>query len=248
MSSGRPLKIPKNPSVLVLEPNSEKLCRQKLSLANQVGTEVQRLGFDVQVVQTTTHDELKETLMALAERRRTFHAIVVISHSNEDGIEIARDRAVRGDGFVPWTAFTGYLSPFEPQRLLLVACEAGRSSPAKALFTGLPRLSRVYASPVLMTKAQAMLLFESLPVLLGVNPPSSEDLRWQRFRLGMRAGGQVFEWTPQDMDQPEGNDMFDWLADKAKEPLENLPTAINKNESMRELTELVEQVHDLFRK
>lgn len=54
MASARPIRIPKNPSVLVLELNTEKLSRENLSLAKQVEAEVQHLGLTVQVVQTTT--------------------------------------------------------------------------------------------------------------------------------------------------------------------------------------------------
>ncbi len=248
MASARPVRIPKNPSVLVLELNTEQLSRENLSLAKQVEAEVQRLGLTVQVVQTTTQDELGGALTRLAEARRTFHVVVVIAHSNEEGIQIACDPMNQGDGFVSWRAFTSYLNLFSTQRLLLVACEAGRSTPARALFEGLPRLSRAYASPVPMTKAQAKLVLDAVPVLLGVNPPSSEDLRWQQFLLGVRAGGQLFEWTPKDMEQPESDGFLDWCADAAKGPLASLPVAFNKNESLRELTGLVETVRDLFRK
>lgn len=248
MAPNRPLKLPKHPTVLVLELNTEKLLREKLSLAKHAEEEAQRLGLNVQVVQTTTHDELRWALTNLAEARRIFHFVVVIAHSNEDGIAIARDRVTPGDGFVPWMAFTSYLNLFGTQRLLLVACEAGRSTPAQALFEGLPQLSRAYASPVPMKKAQAKLVLEALPDLLAVNPPSAEKLRWHRFRLGVHAGGQLFEWTTKDMEQPEDHVFFDAWADLVKEPLENLPVALNKNESLRDLTGLVETLGDLFRK
>lgn len=80
-------------------------------------------------------------MQTVAERRERFELVVLIAHSNESIIRHARD------GSREWPAFAKYLEPFAPRQLALIACAAGGHAVAAQLFSALPRLDRIYASP-----------------------------------------------------------------------------------------------------
>lgn len=130
-------------SLLILHLNGDKLREDGLHLgdAAQVTAAVTAwgLGAKVVVVDTTTSADLNSRLSKLAVAKETFDVIVTIGHSHAGGIRMAGDH----ESVTDWSAFARYLEPFRPQRLLLVACKAGRSDAGEALFAGLPWLQRI---------------------------------------------------------------------------------------------------------
>lgn len=107
-------------SLLILHLDADKLRTDGLHLgevASFSGSASSVLfGSSVTIKDTTSTDHLHETLAPLVASKQTFDVVVVVGHSNEEGIRLASDR------FLNWEAFAGYLKPFKPRRLLLVAC------------------------------------------------------------------------------------------------------------------------------
>jgi hypothetical protein len=156
-------------------------------------------GATVTIRETTSERELLDQLAALLQDGRRFDVVVVIAHSNETGIRIASDR------FATWDAFAVYLKPFEPRRLMLVACQAGRWPAAKVLFRKLPKLRRIFASPVNASKDLATLMLAMVPYLLEVKAPRNYAVRIGQAASIVLTGRQVRHWMrTRDKDNPEG--------------------------------------------
>ncbi|WP_437737348.1 hypothetical protein [Sorangium sp. So ce1335] len=153
----------------------------------------------VTIRETTSERELLDQLAALLQDDRRFDVVVAIGHSNETGIRIASDR------FAPWDAFASYLKPFEPRRLMLVACQAGRWPAATVLFRKLPKLRRIFASPVNASKDLATLMLAMVPYLLEVKAPRDHAVRIGQAVSVVLTGRQVRQWMrTRDKDNPEG--------------------------------------------
>jgi len=128
-----------------------------------------------------------------------FDVVVVIGHSNEQGIKISSEM------FATWEAFAAYLKPFKPRRLMMVACKAGRWPAANVLFKKLPRLRRIFASPVLTGRDQGALMVAMLPLLLAVKAPSDDAVLGLQALVMGSTGGQVRQWMRnRDKDNPDG--------------------------------------------
>lgn len=156
-------------------------------------------GATVTILETTTERELLDQLAALLQDGRRFDVVVAIGHSNETGIRIASDR------FATWDAFAVYLKPFEPRRLMLVACQAGRWPAATVLFRKLPKLRRIFASPVNASKDLATLMLAMVPYLLEVKAPRDYAVRVGQAVLVVLTGRQVRHWMrTRDKDNPDG--------------------------------------------
>ena len=138
------------PSLLILHLDSAKLQSDGLHLTGPAAFASTWAGLgmraEVEAIDGTDLQNLLRQLWNLAENGREFDVVVVVGHSNADGIRISADM------FADWEAFAGYLRPFAPRRLLLVACKAGLSTAGDALFRRLPKLRRIYASPVNASK------------------------------------------------------------------------------------------------
>ena len=201
------------PSLLVLQLDSKKLQADGLCLRDHahLTAMVGQLISDAEVTICTTTDEqdLLARLAGLAEQKRHFDVVVCIGHSNERGIQIASNR------FADWEAFGGYLKPFKPRRLLLIACSAGRWPAANVLFRKLPALRRIYASPVKASKDLATLMLWGVPYLLKVKAPPVSAVRYAQLMAALFTGGQIREWCrTRDKDNPEGV-LLDWMAQLA---------------------------------
>lgn len=204
------------PSLLVLQLDSNKLHADGLSLLDhaELTAAIGELTSDAtgEILATTDTQDLLARLAGLAAQKRHFDVVVCIGHSNATGIQVASDL------FASWEAFTGYLKPFKPRRLMLIACSAGRSPAANVLFRKLPTLRRIYASPVNASKQLANLMLWCVPYLLKVKAPSESSVRYGQLAAMCLAGGQIREWCrTKDKDNPEGV-LLD-LAAQAVDPL-----------------------------
>ncbi len=138
--------------VLIVECDSARLERQNLALGHQLYAAV-KLAFSrnpVELARADTQADLLKRLGELAETCQRYRSIVIIGHSNREGLQIAADT------FAEWGAVANWFGPFDPHRIILIACEAGRWLPCAALFKGIPHLKEIYGSPVPAHKNQAL--------------------------------------------------------------------------------------------
>lgn len=213
------------PSLLILQLDSDKLRTDGLlfsDLASFVGV-VTMLASGAVVVtrETTTLRHLLDVLGELAREGHRFDVVVAVGHSNETGIRIARDK------FAEWDEFAGYIKPFEPRRLMLVACQAGRWPAASILFNKLPKLRRIFASPVNASKDLATLMIAVVPYLVEVKaPPGSLVFKAQGWFMAL-TGRQVRHWMRKDKDDPAGL-LLDFSSQKAHPIIQELHGAFRR--------------------
>lgn len=165
-------------------------------LVSLIGTAVS--GATITIKETTSERDLLDQLRSLALEARKFDVIVAIGHSNATGIQVASDR------FAPWDAFAAFVKPFEPKRLVLVACEGGKWLAATVLFGKLPKLRRIFASPVNASKDLATVMLGMVPYVLEVKAPRDNAVRVGQAVSIAVTGGQIRQWKRNDKDNPNG--------------------------------------------
>ena len=163
------------------------------------------------VVPAASTDNLLHEFATCSTEHRTFTTILVIAHSNQQGLNLTADRQST------WPTFVNWVRPFAPRSLIFVACQAGRPWPVKLLFDGLPSLNEIYAPPFITTREQADIIKLLLPVVaLGKYPVNGLD---QLIRaVGFIATRSIiFRWTRRDFRrgaiEPH---TWDFLLDAAK--------------------------------
>lgn len=144
------------------------------------------------IVRATTFDDLLRQLAEL--HGQTFEVVAVVGHSNVRGLVLATGRSVDS-----WDAVAQYLKPSEPRRLVLVACRAGRPLPAHILFSALPKLRRIFATPALANRAQGQVMIALLPYVLKMKIPPRNGLRTLQVALAVK-GRQLWEWRRTDFE------------------------------------------------
>jgi hypothetical protein len=187
------------PKLLVLQLDSEKLRADRLSmvpLAEQIRS---HCGTESEVVEATTTHDLLDKLALLNQANRKFGVVVVIGHSNEQGIKVSNDL------FVPWEGFAKFLEPFDPRRLMLIACHAGRWSAARILFRKLPKLRRIFACPVTASRDLAKMMLSFLPYVVAAKVPKDNHILAVQIAGMAITGGQLRHWQrDRDMNNPDG--------------------------------------------
>lgn len=155
------------------------------------------------VAETTDLNSFQSLVREAADQGR-WDVVVVIGHSNAQGLKIASDR------FLTWDEVGAEL---KPRRLVLVACKGGRASGANALFRRLRDLRRIYACSVSCSKDLGMVMLGLVPVIVEKKAPRAELLRYARALTALSVGGQLRHWARvRDKDNPHGQ-LFDILAD-----------------------------------
>lgn len=178
------------------------------------------LGAPVVIENTTSTGDLHEALARLATARRKFDVVVVIAHSNAQGVRVASDL------FVTWDAFAGYLKPFQPRRLLLVACKAGRWDAGEALFAPMPKLRRIFACPVNASKDFGALMLFAVPYVVAERRPKDRHVTWSQITSIAATGRQLREWRrTTDAGNPDSA-IFDLIADLADPVARQVPSAL----------------------
>lgn len=207
---------PRRPSLLILHLDVEKLRADSLHLGSEAaiaaGFSGVGLAADVAVVEGRDAPDLQRNLAALAERKRVFDVVVAIGHANAEGIVVAART------FVPWATFAAYLKPFEPRRLVLVACQAGRWPAANVLFTKLPKLRRIFASPVDASKDLANFMLLVVPYVVGVKAPTGTAVACAQAVAVALTGRQVREWR-RDTDKGDSAGLLLDLAAQFADPI-----------------------------
>jgi hypothetical protein len=115
--------------------------------------------FEVTYLAAEDQTSLRAQLRGLGRRR--YHAIVAVGHSNASGIRAARD------AFLSWTDFARALRKLRPEKLMLIACQAGALGVAQAFFETIGTLRRVYGCPLNLPSNQASAVLHATPLILG---------------------------------------------------------------------------------
>ena len=120
------------PSVLILECDPAKLAAQSLTSARQLDRIVATVVPFAQSypVAATCRQALLSQLAQCKEERGKVDVVVICGHSNKDKL------CLTADWRAPWNEVAQWIAPFSPKSVVLVACQAGRWLPSKALFDG----------------------------------------------------------------------------------------------------------------
>src|ERR1043166_4698233 len=115
-------------SLLLLECDANKLLSQNLAVANDINAIVRILPKRL-TVEVASIDSQQEMLDRFAEYKRNYRGIklvVVIAHSNSSIISLSPDQQQTS-----WKVFAEWLRPFNPQKLVCIACKAGQFPPSR---------------------------------------------------------------------------------------------------------------------
>lgn len=145
-------------------------------------------GTPVEVVRTSTEANLLEQLSRLAAADKLFNHVLVIGHSNQDGIRLTEDRRTT------WAGLGRWLEPFKPRRLALIACEAGLGAPVRALFEEIETLNDIYASPFVARKDQMEIFKILMPYLLSAKAVDSTLIALGQLGNLAATGGWIDHW------------------------------------------------------
>jgi hypothetical protein len=197
--------------VLIVECDSAKLERQNLALGHQLHAAV-KLAFPrnpVELARADTRADLLKRLGTLAETGQRYRSIVIIGHSNRNGLQLTSDM------FFEWGAVARWFGPFDPHRIILIACEAGRWLPCAALFNGIPCLKEIYGSPVPTYKDQA--LFVLVLVLYALGAKQTDRALLQLMQAGnlLITKGLMFRNTRRDYERGGDAEGALWSAAEA---------------------------------
>jgi hypothetical protein len=174
-------------SLLILECDADKLARQALSVAGEIKRVVEILPakISVEVALINSSVDLRDKFVGYKEKYSSIKVIVVIAHSNRDVISIAPDMVIG------WRAFGRWVAPLFPKQMVFVACEAGQYPSTRVLFDEVPKLNKIYASPVKTTKAQADVVQLLGPYLLLSRKQDDDVIRLGQVLNFLRTGGVI---------------------------------------------------------
>jgi hypothetical protein len=109
---------------------------------------------------------------------------------------------------------------------MLVACQAGRWPAAEELFRRLPRLRRIFASPVNASLDLAQFMIGVVPYLVGVRVPRGKAVSWAQAAAIALTGRQVREWK-RETDMGDANGLvLDLLAQVADPYARQVPALL----------------------
>lgn len=130
--------------LLIIQCEPDKLAQQGLDFGSKVSALCSLPFRKKRIVSAKAYSKDKRcrTLGETLQSHDRFRTVLIVGHSNEYGLQLTPDQ------FYDWKAVGEWLKPFQPEFLLLMACQAGRSSSARILFQQVPSLREVYASPV----------------------------------------------------------------------------------------------------
>jgi hypothetical protein len=166
-------------SILIVQCDTEKLVRDVLSIAADMEFCLRLVApeADVQRVEGTNLMDLLSKLGECADTRRGafpeepgFDFIVLIGHSDREGIRLASDKWAR------WEELGAWLEPLKPNRIALVACQAGRERPVCNVFDQVPSLREIYSTPG-SASAQQVQIVSALTLILVKSWQSQRDLK-----------------------------------------------------------------------
>jgi hypothetical protein len=193
-------------AVLIVECDSATLVRQNLAVGDQLHAMV-KLAFPrnrVELVRTATEGELLKGLGELAGDGQRYRSIIIIGHSNRNGLRLT------ADSFYEWPAIGRWLGPFDPHRIILMACEAGRWLPCAALFESIPDLKEIFGSPVPAHKNQMWVVLGRVLYALGARRAEGKWIGLMQAGNFLITKGVMFRNTRQEYERGNDAEGKDW--------------------------------------
>ncbi len=192
-------------SLLILECDADKLVRQSLSVATDLNGIVRILPkkLSVETALIRSKDDLIKNFAEYTQKYRAIKLVVVIAHSNSSVISLAPDLSN-----TTWNSFAQWLKPFNPQKLVCIACKAGQFPPTRTLFDEIPKLTEIYASPVELWIHQVEAMKLLIPYLLMTSKVDSDLIIVGQWISFMRNGGMILHCRRR---QTEWNQLFQFL-------------------------------------
>jgi hypothetical protein len=210
-------------SVLIVECDSAKLVSQSLSVGRQI-FDVLKVLFrsnPIDIVETTTKAQLLYKFGEFAEKKRKFQNIIIIGHSDENGLEMFCN-----SGKKPWTTVANWFEKFQPHSIYLIACRAGRWLPCSSFFNGIDSLKVIYGSPVVADKNQAWFVTLVTLYILGTRKPDKQILSFGQLINFLLTKGVVFRRGRSEFEKDGGSEGVKWTL---VEPfIEKIKKAINQ--------------------
>lgn len=202
-------------ALLILECDSYKLTQQNLALGGELLKHV-KLVFPqnpVDFVPSYSEANLLEKLAALSVTGQQYRNIVIIGHSNRGGLKISADR------FVGWDGAANWIGAFNPRRLILLACEAGRWLPCAALFDNISTLEEIFGSPISAHKNQQYIVLLRVLHILGASKEDPDLIRLMQLGNFLLTKGIMFRQTRIEYERDGGEEGEIWTG--LAEPLLN---------------------------
>lgn len=189
-------KVPRTPSVLIVQCDTNKLRASGLAGAGSLATATASLldgVAPVDLVEATTSADLEAQLGA--RRKRLYTTVVVIGHSNEDVIRVGSDKTLY------WPELPALLKGFKPRSIVIVGCKAGSNVNASQFFAQIPSVKDVYASPVNARAVMLRALAPLLPVLATATKKDDEAIALMRFGTFLATDEALFRYERKDWER-----------------------------------------------
>lgn len=178
-------------TVLILECDSQKLNDQNLALGEELQRQIE-LFFPanlISIVRSYNEANLLKHLGELSQTGQKYGTIIIVGHSNREGLKISADRAFS------WQATGNWVAPFNPKQLILLACQAGRWLPCASLFDAIPTLNEITGSPILANKDQKHAVLAATLHILGAKKKDRELDQVIKFGNFLLTKGIMFSRT-----------------------------------------------------
>ena len=146
-------------------------------------------------VPTTSRQALLSALAQCKQKNGQYNVIVIVGHGSVRGLQLTHDPRV------PWEEVARWINPFKPKQIVLVACEAGRWLPSKALFEGVLTLQEIYGSPVVITQQEASAIKLLVPYLLMGGYLPDDILRMAQVANFLSTDGVLFRQIREEFQQ-----------------------------------------------
>lgn len=138
--------------LLIIECDAPKLKVQGLSFSKAFLRTASLVlqGRLIHLIQTKEKKLIPTQFAEAKQKSSNYSVISVMGHSDSKGIRLGENAPYK------WEAFSEWLIPFRPQKLLLMSCHGGKTEVCSILFKNLPSLKEVCGSPVFLNKPEAM--------------------------------------------------------------------------------------------
>ncbi|TKS64625.1 MAG: hypothetical protein EWM73_00257 [Nitrospira sp.] len=199
---------PVRPALLILECDPAKLAAHSLTSARDIHNLVGTLVPSAKryFIPAGLRQELLLQLARCAEECSAVDIIVVCGHSNQAGLQLT------SDWFAPWDEVAQWIAPFQPKRVVLVACQGGRWLPSSTLFKEISTLQEIFGSPVLLTDQKALLIKLLVPHLLTKGGLRKDILQAVQMANFLLTNGVIFHQTRKGFERSGLEDGVLWTA------------------------------------
>ena len=138
--------------LLIIECDAPKLKVQGLSFSEAFLRTASFVLHDrlIHLIQTKEKGLIPTQFAEAKQKSNNYSVISVMGHSDSKEIRLGENAPYK------WEAFSKWLMPFRPQKLLLMSCQGGKTEVCSILFKSLPSLKEICGSPVFLNKPEAM--------------------------------------------------------------------------------------------